>query len=193
MIPLGRGHQVDEVVMRTLGSIPFVLLLVSCGGKVDGEPSGARSGAVPRSSVPPEVVEDEEMAVPSGTEEGEWGTWQLLSVDGPDGRRQYDPPYVELDLHPTGAAYLWTCSTALTGKGERCPYYARMNCFTGTISSDGRTWRVDFPAKAGASTTASGEISDEPSGDITVKGRGALHADGHYRRVAAASPDGCVP
>jgi hypothetical protein len=137
--------------------------------------------------------DDEDVTGSPGMEEGEWGTWQLLSVDGADGKRQYDPPYVELDLHPNGTAYLWTCSAALTGTGERCPFHARMNCFLGTISTDGGSWRVDFPAKAGSSTAAKGEIIDEPSGDITVRGEGALHHAGHYRRVGAASIDGCVP
>jgi len=194
MVFLGRGHQLNEVVMRRFSGVLLVLLLSSCGGKVDGGVSGSSNRSVPRSATPPDVDADEvdEVTGSPGMEEGEWGTWQLLSVDGPDGRRQYNPPYVELDLHSNGTAYLWTCSAALTGTGERCPFHARMNCFVGKISSDGHAWRVDFPAKAGSSTTASGEILDEPSGDITVKGQGALHEGGHYRRVAAASPDGCA-
>ncbi len=197
MVSLGRGHEVDEVVMRRLAGALLAFLLASCGGKIDGPPWGAATSSVPRRSMPPDVAADddepEELTIPSGAEEGEWGTWQLLSVDGPDGKRQYDPPFVELDLHPSGAAYLWTCSKAATGTGERCPFYARMNCFAGRIVTDGRVWRVDFPIKNGTHTGASGEIVEEPSGDITVKGSGALHASGHYRRVAASSSEGCVP
>lgn len=181
--------------MRKLDVAVLVLLLAGCGGKVDGELSGSSTRPLPRAPTPPSVVSDtdDDTIGSSGLEEGEWGTWQLLSVDGPDGSRQYDPPYVELDLHPNGLAYLWTCSAALSGSGERCPFHARMNCFAGTISADGGAWRVDFPAKTGSRVTARGEIVDEPSGDITVKGEGALHPTGHYRRVAAPSTEGCVP
>jgi len=187
--------RVDEVVMRKLAGALLVLVL-GCGGKVDGEAPG--SAAVPRSGVPPRAAADEaddmdDVTPPSGAEEGEWGTWQLLSVEGPDGKRQYDPPFVELDLHPNGAAYLWTCSEGLTGTGRRCPFYARMNCFEGTIASDGAAWHVSFPTKRGTNVSGRGEIVEEPSGDIMVKGEGALLARGHYRRVAAPSLEGCVP
>lgn len=184
--------------MRRLASALSLIMLAACGGKVIGdEPSGSSASTVPRAAGPTNADADESDAPdepgPTGAEDGEWGTWQLLSVEGSDGKRQYDPPFVELDLHSNGTAYLWTCSAGTTGTGTRCPFYARMNCFVGTIQSSGDVWRVDFPTKQGTHTSARGEIFEEPSGDITVKGEGALHPAGHYRRVGAASTEGCVP
>ncbi len=176
--------------MRVLVRAAFVFLVASagaCGGKVDADAPGATTSSVPSPS------EAEEPGFPSVPEEGEWGTWQLLSVDAPDGRRTYDPPYLELDLHSNGEAYLWTCMLAPTGTGQRCPYYARQHCFVGTMALSGDTWRVHFPTKEGTRTAARGDVVDEPSGDITVNGEGALPAGGHFRRVAAPSHDGCVP
>lgn len=158
-------------------------LVVACGGRIDGETA----------FIPSSAEADDELA-PSGPEDGEWGTWQLLSVDGPDGRRHYDPPFVELDLHPNGQAFMWTCSVGPpTGQGERCPFYARHGCLVGTIALEGDIWRVHFPTKDGMRTAARGDVVDEPSGDITVKGEGALHPGGHYRRVGAATREGCEP
>ncbi|MBX3258852.1 MAG: hypothetical protein KF782_03980 [Labilithrix sp.] len=182
--------------MRRLAGVVLLSLvsLPACGGKIDGDPAGTSTSFDP-SSVD---VEDtpwgpRERIPPSGPEDGAWGTWQLLSVDGPDGKRRYDAPFVELDLHEGGAAYAWTCSAAPTGQGQRCPFYARHACLVGTIALVGDTWRVHFPTRDGRATAAQGDIVTEPSGDITVKGEGALDPGGHYRRVGAASREGCAP
>jgi hypothetical protein len=175
--------------MRTLVRALLVLIVScagACGGKVAGDGSGATSSV-------PSPSEAEDPVSSSGPEEGEWGTWQLLSIDAPDGRRTYEPPFIELDLHWSGEAYLWTCALGLTGTGQRCPFYARQGCLVGTMSLFGDTWRVHFPTKEGTRTAARGDIADEPSGDITVKGEGVLPAGGHYRRVAAPSHEGCAP
>ena len=186
--------------MRTL---VLVVLTAACGGKTASDtsldepsssrPAGSETGGpwIPASPASPPYGAEEDPS--SVTEDGEWGTWQLLSVDGRDGERRYDPPYVELDLHPDGRAYLWTCALAPTGDGARCPYWARMQCRGGTMKASAGAWRVEFPPTDREGAAARGVISREPSGDITVKGEGALHPSAHYRRVAAPSIDGCAP
>ncbi|MBX3219679.1 MAG: hypothetical protein KF795_04100 [Labilithrix sp.] len=179
--------------MRRLASA-ILVMIAACGGRIEGGPSGTSTSSDPSSA----DVEDtpwgqRERIPPSGPEDGAWGTWQLLSVDGPDGKRQYDPPFVELDLHEDGEAYLWTCSEGPTGQGQRCPYYARHGCLVGTIALAGETWRVQFTTRDGSAVLARGDVVTEPSGDITVKGEGVLHPGGHYRRVAPATREGCAP
>ncbi|MBX3198184.1 MAG: hypothetical protein KF894_08570 [Labilithrix sp.] len=182
--------------MRRLTGVVLLsfVCLTACGGRIDGDPAGTSTSSDPSSSDMEDTIwGPRERIAPSGPEDGAWGTWQLLSVDGPDGNRQYDPPFVELDLHEDGGAYLWTCSAGPTGQGERCPFYARHGCLVGTITLAGDTWRVHFTTRDGQATAAGGEVVHEASGDITVKGEGQLHHGGHYRRVGAATREGCAP
>lgn len=164
-----------------MGSIHIVLLvaaLAGCGGKL------ADAGADDDSSHEEET--SLEGTAPAAPEDGEWGTWQLLWT-GERGTRDYHPPFVELDLHPDGRAFLWGCASAGPPDGTRCPPRSRKPCLEGRITLAGIEWSVAFD---GGST---GVVRDEPSGDIVVDGTGALPAKGHYRRVAAASREGCVP
>ena len=82
-----------------------------------------------------------------------------------------------------------------TADGPRAtvPLLCAPRCLVGTIVLEGDVWRVHFPTRDGTRTAARGDVVDEPSGDITVKGEGALHPGGHYRRVGAASYEGCAP
>lgn len=167
---------------------PIVLFVgAACGGRVERGVSGEGTGRAPSSS------EAEEPTEPPLPEDGEWGTWQLIAVDTDDGTPNYDPPFIEIDLHETGKAYFWECLAAATGSGKRCPYPSRRGCLVGTISVTGATWQFHFPSKDGSSTSGRGVIVDEPSGDITVKGEGVVPARGHYRRVSPRSYDGCSP
>lgn len=187
--------------LRTALLLPLSLSLSMCGGKMaGGDPSSATASPSPSSSVDVGATTEDGSPLPptpqfsSSDEDGEWGTWQLISVEGPNGRREYDPPFVEIDLHSNGEAYLWRCFAASTGTGTRCPYGMRHGCLVGTVSPAGSTWRVQFPEQGGTQWKSVGaEIVEEPSGDIAIDGAGALPAGGHYRRVAAASVDSCVP
>jgi hypothetical protein len=182
--------------MRTVTTallVPLSLSLSMCGGKMVGNND-------PSSATAPVASADDESQLPSSPtfaaaeEDGEWGTWQLLSVEGPNGKRQYNPPFVEIDLHSNGEAFLWRCFAASTGTGARCPYGMRHGCLVGTVAPVGTTWRVQFPEQVGTQgKTLSGEIVEDSAGDIMIDGTGALPAGGHYRRVAPASQDACVP
>jgi hypothetical protein len=169
--------------LPTFGAVLF-LSIAACGGRLEGASADGSNLS------PAEAEHRNEPVLP---EDGEWGTWQLISVDGADGSRRYDPPFVELDLHSDGKAYLWRCAAASTGTGQRCPYFTRHGCLVGTISLSGTTWRVHFPSKDGSRTAGQADIVDEPSGDITVDGEGPIPSGGHYRRVGAASQDRCAP
>lgn len=162
-----------------MGSTRIILLaavLAGCGGKL--------AGSTEPSSFQDEDVSRDETA-PAGPEDGEWGTWQLLWT-GELGKRDYDPPFLELDLRSDGSAYLWQCASSVAPDGKRCPPAARTPCLEGKMSLVGTEWTVTFPG-------ASGVVRDEPSGDIVVEGTGALPAKGHYWRVGAPSREGCVP
>jgi hypothetical protein len=168
-----------------VGSFAALFVVAACGGKVSGDPLAS----IPSSA---ESEVGDKPPEPSGPEDGEWGTWQLLSLEGPDGRRQYDPPFVELDLHPDGRAYRWTCAASITGNGQRCPIGLRESCMVGRVVLSGFVWSVQLTNKEGTRVEARGDIVDEPSGDISVDGEGALHPRAHYRRVGAAG-EGCIP
>jgi len=158
-----------RIEMRPL----LLVLLTGCGGAIADE--GAT--AAPLGDLP--------------ETDGSWGTWQLFSLEQADGTRSYTPPYVELDLHPDGRAYAWTCLDGAPN-GLRCPPYLRVACHEGTVGPGQGRWTVRF-AGAGGAVRGEGTIVEEPSGDIAIDGTGMLHAGGHYRRVAAASRDGCTP
>jgi hypothetical protein len=155
--------------LRCSSSCLALLLLAACGGRVDG----AGDPAGPTSTV------SEQKLDPAGPGDGPWGLWQLLSLEGADGQRQYDPPFIEIDLHPDGTAFRWGCSAAPSGSGLPCPGALRQGCAAGTIQLEGLVWRVQLADEGG-------DVEDEPSGDIRV---GAAH----YRRVAAATTFGCIP
>jgi len=160
--------------LRPFASRLALLLLAACGGKVDGagDPASAAS-----------TVSEQPLG-PAGPADGPWGLWQLLSVEGADGKRQYDPPFVEIDLHPDGTAFRWSCSAAPSGSGLPCPGALRQGCAAGSVRLDGVVWHIELAA--GSQVASSGDVDDEPSGDIRV---GAAH----YRRVAAATSLGCIP
>lgn len=163
-----------------------VLMLAACGGRVEGAAGGETS------SFPSSAVAEQTPDSAPGPVDGAWGTWQLLSVEGSDGKRIYDPPFIEIDLHPDGTAYRWTCAAGPTGSGLRCPVGLRQGCLAGTIALDGFRWRVRLNDRTGTNV-AGGEIEEEASGDIRVDGNGALSPGAHYRRVAAASKESCSP
>ena len=128
----------------------------------------------------------------TGPGAGSWATWQLVALDTEDGRRQSRPPYLELDLHPTGQAFFWGCSLAESGDGERCPFLERSSCRVGTVSAEATAWHVRLANDDGTSI-GEGDIVEEASGDIYVDGKGVLPARAHYHRVAYTSPEGCAP
>lgn len=167
--------------MRKL--VVALVVVTACGGRLETAPVGA--GARQEESDAGAGASADTLFPPAG----DWATWQLVAIER-DGERIGDPPYIELDLHPDGEAFLWTCATGPTGEGERCPFYARVGCLAGTVRLSGTTWHV---ALQGAKTVAEGDLFEEASGDLRVDGSGALPARGHYRRVAFASPEGCQP
>jgi len=185
------------MILRTsvfIGLPLLLLLLSSCGGLVAGDKDNPpeTTSSIPSSSE--SAPWDPNAPAPDVAEDGEWGTWQLLSVeDSVTGKRQYDPPFIEIDLQPDGTAFLWTCVAASTGNGERCPAPFRQTCHKGTISISGTTWRVQLNDRAGQSVVGRGDVKDEPSGDIAIDGTGILPARAHYRRVGAATREGCLP
>jgi hypothetical protein len=158
---------------------------IACGGRLaitDEAPSPASSN-----------VEQEPVASSDSpaAEDGAWGTWQLLWIKGADGQRDDSPPFLQLDLHPEGSAYLWQCTSPTQNMGKRCDFSARSACRVGTISLSGTTWGVRFAAGDGE-LDGFAAVVEEASGDITVDGTGILPARGHYRRVAAPSHDACL-
>jgi hypothetical protein len=171
--------------MRKLALV--VVITGACGGRLEPLPSAEASPRAPDRETTSAGADADE-----GLGDGSWATWQLIAIDR-DGVRVDHPPFVELDLHPTGEAFMWTCLAAPTGDGTRCPYYARQQCLAGRVRPSGSVWLLELSDAEGARTLAEGTIVEEPSGDIFVDGRGALPARGHYRRVAYASPDTCEP
>lgn len=154
-----------------------LLALAGCGGKIEDDTD-------PVTSESPANADDPE-EWPAGPVDGAWGTWQLLSVEGDDGARHYDPQFVELDLHPDGTAYRWVCDTAPTGSGIACPPNHRTQCLIGSVQLEGIVWRLRFD-------DGGGDIEEESSGDLRVNGAGPLLGGAHYRRVSAPGT-GCIP
>lgn len=167
--------------------IVVVCGLLGCGGRVDGGTNADVTAASPASD--PLTPEPDTSIV----EEGEWGTWQLLSVEDDSHKRIYDQPFLEVDLHPNGKAYFWTCISATIGQGLRCESPYRQMCHQGTFTVVGTTWRITLTSPNGSRTVGAGDVKDEPSGDIAIDGTGILPKRAHYRRVAAPSSDGCAP
>lgn len=163
--------------------------LLGCGGQIALDDQDRGTSSIPSSA---ETAFDPHQP-PTEPEEGEWGTWQLLSVEDASGKRQYNPLFIEVDLHPSGVAYLWTCIHRSTGNGERCPAPYRQTCHKGTFIVSGTTWRVQLTNREGTQIAGRGDVTEEASGDIGIDGTGVLPARAHYRRVGAPTHEGCLP
>jgi hypothetical protein len=164
--------------MRASVLVLLSLSCLSCGGKLEGEgdPSLALQGKSSTEADRPDPV------YPS---EGPWGLWQLLAVG-----KNYDPPFIELDLHENGTAFMWRC--AGDPNGIRCG--SPFGCTTGTLTrSADDTWHVQLTDDHSNKQVARADLSDDPSGDIVVDGSGLLPAAGLYRRLGAATKIGCLP
>ncbi len=171
-----------------LAAFVSVCVTTACGGKLDASTGDGTQGT---SSVPSSSEIDPIADPPAGPSDGAWGTWQLLSIETSEGR-DYDPPFIEIALHPDGKAYRWTCATGGTGDGFRCPFELRRGCMIGTVAVEGLEWRMQIVNKEGSQVIGGATIHEEASGDIAVDGTGVLTPRAHYRRVAA--PDAaCIP
>jgi hypothetical protein len=179
-------------MLRSLSFLVVAALLIAgCGGQIASDPRDPNTSSIPSSA---ETAPFDPDAPSSEPEEGEWGTWQLLSIEDPaTGKRQYDPPFIEIDLQPDGTAFLWTCINASTGNGERCPAPYRQTCHKGTFSLSGTTWRVQLTNRDGTQVAGRGDVTEEASGDIGIDGTGVMPAKAHYRRVGAPTREGCLP
>jgi hypothetical protein len=160
------------------------------GGNNNSSGPGSATGTQLPSSSSGGLTGDGDGSSTSYATDGAWGTWQLLSIDTPSGKN-YAPPFVEVELQPTGRAYRWTCVKATTGDGERCPFELRRECTVGTGTLEGVVWHVKLNGKDGSSI-GTAIVEDDASGDITLNGAGLLDAHAHYHRVAAAG-NGCIP
>jgi hypothetical protein len=179
-----------------------LLLAASCGGKIDGSNAGSVASSpapAPSSDVPVAAGLPSTPSEAPESSDGAYGTWQLLSFIGPDGRHD-DPPFVEIDLHPDGIAYRWTCrpdpldpTTAVTGNGLPCPVARRENCVAGTMALTGSAWTITLTTYDGRAILGQGDVVEDPSGDIDVDGQGILQPRARYHRVAAPSRERCFP
>jgi hypothetical protein len=168
------------------------LVLGACGGKIDTtSASGGRSSADNGSAAA--NVDPNPAATPGSgyPPEGSWGLWQLSAIAG-EGTA---PPFLELDLHPEGIAYLWTCSGSATGNGLPCPPLRRQGCTVGTVSlaSGAGAWTVALTDTDGRMLLGRGDVVEDASGDVMIDGTGDLPPRARYHRVSAPSRERCFP
>jgi hypothetical protein len=192
---MGGAMDKRPLLHRVLVLLAFLLWFVcasACGGKIERSvASGSAGGADPNAV----AAEPSAVVYPP---EGAWGLWQLWSIPGPSGR-DYEPPFDELDLHPDGIAYWWSCrpdpstSDGNLPDGLPCPSIRRDGCVVGTIALSDNAWRVALTSNDARTVLGRGSVEPDASGDVLIDGSGILPAGARYHRVSAPSREACMP
>lgn len=126
----------------------FAIGTFACGGAIE-QPTGDEG--------PPPVS-----TLKSSTEDAPpFGTWELVSLDRDEPVRTEVHDIFQMDLRADGTATVRRCGKTYYEPGSvsiRCADASSYDCYYGTVSRDGASWRIELPDLPSAENDAQGLV-----------------------------------